>query len=71
MSPGPFPLFQVVRDCVTRSFSVSIAVIDCQNAGAVNGAKAVLAPSEAKLMLRERWLLYVQCAESKVRKRDW
>ena len=45
------------------------AVIDCQNAGAVNGAKSALAPSEAKLMLRERWLLYVQCAESKVRNR--
>ena len=41
------------------------AVIDLQNSAAVNGGSAILKPSDAKTMLRERWLLYVQCIESK------
>ncbi len=44
-------------------------MIDVQNAAAVNGPKAILKPSEAKLMMRERWLLYAQCLESEVRAR--
>ena len=40
-------------------------MIDLQNSAAVNGGSAILKPSDAKTMLRERWLLYVQCIESK------
>jgi hypothetical protein len=43
-----------------------VAVMDVQNFAAFNGSSAILKPSQGKLMLRERWLLYVQCVESKV-----
>ncbi|KAA0150864.1 hypothetical protein FNF27_04451 [Cafeteria roenbergensis] len=60
------PFRTIASRCHRRFVDYQRLVIDVQNAAAVNGPKAILKPSEAKLMMRERWLLYAQCLESEV-----
>lgn len=45
----------------------SSAVMDVQNSALTNGSKAAMQPSAVRLLMKERWSLFVMCTESKVR----